>query len=184
MKPVFDKIDTVSHINVASHAADASLVAAPRRLLIRGTIFSDFYPELVLDVWKQWVAFTESSEDVRTSAILFDLTHPEKPAQVKSTDTAFAAREPNYWIAIQGRTTSDASLPAVEEFTARTVKFVREKNTELSGADLGWFLSMCRGDENSKDVFGANLRRLRACKAKFDSMIVWKKGIVITPLHE
>ena len=86
-----------------SHAADAALAVAPRRLVIRGTFFSDFYAELLTEVWQRWVAFTEGNEDVRGSAVLWDLTSPAKLAEVGVEETALKLREPHYWMAVQGR---------------------------------------------------------------------------------
>ena len=85
-----------------SHAADAAMAVAPRRLVIRGTLFSDFFPELLKGVWDKWVAFTETSEEVRGSAVLWDLTLPDKFAGVPPGETALK-REPYYWMAVQGR---------------------------------------------------------------------------------
>ncbi|KAI0336576.1 FAD-binding domain-containing protein [Cubamyces sp. BRFM 1775] len=184
VKPVFEKIATVPDMLTVSHGADASLAHAPRRLAIRGTFFSDFFPELLTLVWEKWIAFTESSEDVRGSGILWDLTSPEKLVQVSPTETALRVREPHYWMAVQGRSTTDASVPAAKEFAKSTAELVRQKNAELSGRDLGWFVNMCQGDEKLEDVFGENLSRLRKVKAKYDPKKVWSKGLVIEPLFE
>ena len=35
------------------------------------------------------------------------------------------------------------------------MQFVREKNAELTGRDLGWFINMTKGGEKPEDVFGA-----------------------------
>ena len=78
------------------------MAVAPRRLVIRGTLFSDFFPELLKGVWDKWVAFTETSEEVRGCAVLWDLTLPDKFAAVPEGDTALK-REPYYWMAVQGR---------------------------------------------------------------------------------
>lgn len=86
-----------------SHSADAALAIAPRRLFIRGTIISDFFPELLLGAWTRWVAFTEGNEDVRTSSVIWDLTSPKKMAEVGAEETALAKSEPHYTVAIQGR---------------------------------------------------------------------------------
>lgn len=184
IKPVFEKIATVPDLNTSSHGADASLKSAPRRLIIRGTVYSDLYPELLLAVWEKWVAFTETSEDVRGSAVLFDVTSPEKLVQVGVADTALPLRVPHYWMAVQGRSTTDAGVPAASAWAKSLAEFVREKNAELSGRDLGWFISMCQGDEKAEDVFGPNLPRLRRLKAKYDPEKVWSKGVFIEPLFE
>ena len=101
-KPVLDKIGAVPDILTLSHAADASLTTAPRRLVIRGTMFADFFPELLKAVWDRWVAFTETSEEVRGSAVIWDLTVPDKMAAVPPDATALK-RMPYYWMAVQGR---------------------------------------------------------------------------------
>ncbi|PIL27053.1 hypothetical protein GSI_10192 [Ganoderma sinense ZZ0214-1] len=90
-KPVLDKVGTVPDMAVA-----------PRRLVIRGTLFSDFFPALFRGVWDKWVAFTETSEKVRGSAVLWDLTLPDRMAKVPSGDTALNRRA-YYWMVVQGR---------------------------------------------------------------------------------
>ena len=54
--PVFEKVAPVPDIRTISHAADAAMAAAPRRLVIRGTLFAGFFPELFLEVWRMWEA--------------------------------------------------------------------------------------------------------------------------------
>ncbi|KAI0674668.1 FAD-binding domain-containing protein [Trametes maxima] len=184
IKPAFEKIGTAPDFLTVSHGADASLTTAPKRLAIRGTFFYDFSPELLTAVWEKWVAFTETSEEVRSSAVLWDFTSPAKLVEVGVADTALKLREPHYWMAVQGRSTTDASVPAAQEFTASLVQFVREKNTELSGRDLGWFVNMSQGNEKPEDVFGEHLPRLRRVKAKYDPKKVWSKGFVIEPAQE
>lgn len=103
IKPVFEKYGTVPDMLTVSHAGDAGLAAAPRRLSIRGTFFSDFFPELLLGVWEKWVAFTEGNEDVKASAVLWDLTSPSKLAEVDVDATALTTRDPHYQMAVQGR---------------------------------------------------------------------------------
>ena len=85
-------------------------------------------------------------------------------------------------IYVRFRSTTDASVQACREFTESVVQLVREKNAELSGRDLGWFLNMCQGSEKPEDVFGDNYTRLRRVKAKYDPRKVWSKGVVIEPL--
>ncbi|KAH9945031.1 FAD-binding domain-containing protein [Epithele typhae] len=181
VKPVVDKLSTASDMLALSHSADAALAQAPRRLVIRGACFSDFYPELVLAVWDAWVAFTERSEEVRQSTVIWNVTSPTAIAQVPFADTAFKLRVPHYWVAVQGRSTTDDSVGACREFVASIVSLVREKNTELSGRDLGWAVNLCQGDEKTEDIFGEHLPRLRAVKAKYDPHMIWNKGAVLEP---
>ncbi|KAK7039153.1 hypothetical protein VNI00_010057 [Paramarasmius palmivorus] len=148
-KPVLDKIGLAPDMLTVSHAADAAVAAAPRSLVIRGTLISDFFPELLLAVYEKWLAFTEANEDVRASAVLFDLTSPGKVAEVGSADTPFKNREHCYWMAVQGRAKTDASVDAAREFTTSLVTFVREKNAELSGRDLGWWVTLCPGQREA-----------------------------------
>ena len=100
--PVFEKVGPAPSMLQMSHAADAAMAVAPRRLVIRGTFFSDFYAELLTEVWQRWVAFTEN-EEVRASAVLGDMTHPGALAAVPEDATALKTRKPHYWMAVQGR---------------------------------------------------------------------------------
>ncbi|KAI0699165.1 FAD-binding domain-containing protein [Cerioporus squamosus] len=172
---------TVPDFLTVSHAADRALEHAPRRLVIRGTMFSDFFPELLGAVWDKWLEFTEGNADVRASAVLWDLTVPDKITDVKPGDTALKTRVPHYWMAVQGRSKTDESVEACRKFAADVVQFVRAKNTELAGQDLGWFLNMCQGDEKPEDVFGENLPHLKEVKAKYDPQNVFSKGVSIHP---
>lgn len=56
--------------------------------------------------------------------------------------------------------------------------FVRNRNTDLSGKDLGWSLNLTQGNEDPEDVFGTNLHRFRKLKAKYDPKKIWSKGLV------
>ena len=101
--------------------------------------------------------------------------------QVRHT-TVVDARQVSYiW---RLRSSTDESVDKCKKFTEELVKFVRAKNAELSGRDLGCFLNMSQGDEDPKDVFGANLLRLQKIKAKYDPSLVWSKGITIQPSKE
>ena len=183
LKPVLDKVGPAPDMLAVSHAADAAIAAAPRRLVIRGTLFADFFPPLLTEVWTRWAAFTEDAE-VRASAVLWDMTHPGGLVAVPDGDTALKTRAPHYWMAVQGRAASDAGVESIRAFTAEITQLVREKNAELGGKDLGWFLNLCQGEERAEDVFGENLPRLRKAKARYDPKKVWSKGVVIEPLSE
>lgn len=82
------------------------------------------------------------------------------------------------------RSKTDESVETVKTFTEDLVSFIRKKNTELSGHDLGWSLNMTQGTERSADVFGESEARLRKGKAKYDPKNVWSKGFIIEPLFE
>ncbi|EKM53132.1 uncharacterized protein PHACADRAFT_259314 [Phanerochaete carnosa HHB-10118-sp] len=109
---------------------------------------------------------------------------PKKLVEVGAADTALALRVPHYWMAVQGRSTTDAGVAAASDWTKSLSEFIRQKNAELSGKDLGWFINMCQGEEKPEDVFGDNLPRLRKLKAKYDPQNVWSRGVAIAPLHE
>ncbi|KAI0030101.1 FAD-binding domain-containing protein [Vararia minispora EC-137] len=184
IKPVFQRLATVPNMLVVSHGADASLGTAPRRLSIRGTLFSDFFPELLLGVWQRWVEFTEGNEDVRSSTVIWDLTSPKKLAEINVADTALKTRVPHYWMVVQGRSTTDASTPTANDFAKSITSYVREKNATLSGTDLGFFVNMAGGDEPPETVFGEQLPRLRRAKARYDPGNFWTKGFPIEPARD
>jgi len=86
-----------------SHGGDAAMKVAPPKLIIRGTLVTDLYPDMMLDVWKKWVAFTEENPDARATSILWELSGADRIADVASDASAFHARDPHFWVAIQGR---------------------------------------------------------------------------------
>ena len=102
ISPTLSKLTTSPTFLTLSHAADASLSAAPRRLVIRGTFVSNFFPPLLLSVWDRWASFTEN-EDVRSSSVLWDLTVPTRGEGVKEEDTAVSVKGECYWMAVQAR---------------------------------------------------------------------------------
>ncbi|KAG6884720.1 hypothetical protein C0992_005870 [Termitomyces sp. T32_za158] len=179
IKPLVERCGLFADMLAASHAADASIALAPKRLQIRGTLFADYYDELLLGVWERWVKFTEENEDARGSAILWDLTRPEKLCEVKNSATAVRIRDNNYWVAIQGRTNNSEADGIISDFVASTVAFIRSQNIKLSGKDYGYFLNMAQGDESPEDVFGDNLPRLSELKSKYDPHNLFKKGLPI-----
>ena len=101
--PLFEKGGVVPDMRPITHASDATFAAAPRRLVIRGTFYAGIYPELLLEVWRMWEAFTASDEDIKATGIIWDLTSPEAVTKVASEDTALPGRSPNYWMAVQAR---------------------------------------------------------------------------------
>lgn len=102
VKPVFEKCHTSPDMLAVSHGADASFANAPKRFSIRGALVADVYEELMLEVWDRWVKFTENP-DVKASAVIWDVTKPDKISEVKSTDSAMPIRDTNYWVAVQGK---------------------------------------------------------------------------------
>ncbi|KIJ39047.1 hypothetical protein M422DRAFT_175722 [Sphaerobolus stellatus SS14] len=173
VKPLSQKIGTAPDIVTTSHSADAQRKFGPKRLTIRGTLFSDFYDELFLGIWDRWCNFTEKSPDVRGSVMFWDLTKPDKITQIGESDTAMHVRSPHYC--------DPASDALCDEFTSDVVSFARETNTKISGKDLGYWISLSQGDEKPEEIFGDNLPRLEAIKVKYDPKGVWNKGIVIKP---
>lgn len=83
-----------------------------------------------------------------------------------------------------GRSTTDEGVPACREFVDKVAEYVRKRSAELSGRDLGLFLSMAQGGERPEDVWGENLPRLRRVKAKYDPNKVFSKGVTVEPLFE
>jgi hypothetical protein len=103
VKPIADKTFSSPDQLSVSHASDAQLLHAPRRLKISGTIVADLWTDMVLEVWGRWCQFTEETEDAKGSTVLFEISDATKIAEVGVTETAFCAREAHYCVAIQGR---------------------------------------------------------------------------------
>ncbi|KAF8960616.1 FAD-binding domain-containing protein [Flammula alnicola] len=182
--PIVDKVVSVPDMLTVSHAGDAGLAVAPRRVVIRGGLIADIWTDMFLEVWKRWCDYTESTDDVKGSTVFWDITRPDKIAQVDPAATASHVRKPHYWFAIQGRSHEARADQMNREFVSSLVSYIRQVNTEKTGEDFGAFLNMSQGDERPEDVFGENLPRLRKVKAKYDPKKVWSKGIVIEPDFE
>lgn len=182
IKPITQKLAVVPDMLAVSQAAGTPKKG---RLIIRGTIFGDFYEDMFLGVWERWCLFTSKNEDMRSSGVIWDVTEPEKICYVAEEDTAMPVRSPQYWFAVQGRCNNPASDSLCDNFASELVTFVRETNKRHLGKDYGLWMAMCRGDEKPEDVFGGHLPRLRCIKAHYDPSNVWKKGFTIEPLsHE
>ncbi|KAH9930455.1 FAD-binding domain-containing protein [Epithele typhae] len=181
--PVVAKVGPTPDMNTLSHAADAGMAKAPKRLVIRGAFLSRLDPTLFVETFKRWAEFTET-EDVRASGVIFDITSPAALVKVPKNDAALGVRTPHYWAAVQGRSTTDESVPAARKFADELSEFMRERNAELSGEKLPWMYSMCHGSERPEDVWGDHLERLRRLKAKYDPKKVFSKGVVIEPIFD
>ena len=101
--PVFEKVGPAPSMLQMSHAADAAMAAAPRRLAIGGTLVGALRPELLLEVWRMWEAFTAGDEAVRASGVIWDVTSSEAVEKVAPGGTALPVRTTHYWMAVQGR---------------------------------------------------------------------------------
>jgi len=102
LKPVFEQTGLAPDFNAVSHGVDASLVGAPPRHTTGAVLFSDFWEDLILRVFGEWVAFTEH-EDRKAGMVLWEFGHRDKIAEVKSDAMAFVSREPHYYVAFTGR---------------------------------------------------------------------------------
>ncbi|KAF8148698.1 FAD-binding domain-containing protein [Crassisporium funariophilum] len=181
LKPVVDSCAPVPDMLAVSHIADAQFALVPPRLIIRGALIKDLWTDMMLDVWSKWCQFTAQNLDARATTVLWELSRADKIAAIASDQTAFHARDPHYWVAIQGRSLTDASEAAMRSFVAETSFKIRQDNTERAGKDAGFFLNFAQGDEPLEQVFGPNLPKLSKLKAKYDPQRLWKKGMFIEP---
>ncbi|KAF9559582.1 FAD-binding domain-containing protein [Agrocybe pediades] len=181
LNPAVDTCKAVRDMLAVSHGADAMMKVAPPKLIIRGTLITDLYPDMMLDVWQKWVAFTEENPDARATSILWELSGADRIADVASDATAFHARDPHFWVAIQGRSISESSEAVMRSFVAKTANEIRQFNTRKAGKDAGFFLNFAQGDETLEEVHGPNLPKLKKLKAKYDPKGLWRKGIYIEP---
>ncbi|THH13191.1 hypothetical protein EW146_g7004 [Bondarzewia mesenterica] len=177
--PLIDKVTSAPDQLIVSHASDAALSSAPRRLIIRGVPFIDLWTDMMLEVWTRWCKFTEEHEDARRSTVIWDTRKSEKVAEVRREDTAFCVRYPHYSVAIQGRNSRPETDEVSRAFVTSTAAFIRQTNIQKTGHDLGLLLNMAQGDEPAEAVFGLNLAKLRKLKAKYDPERMWTKGFVI-----
>jgi hypothetical protein len=75
-KPIVDQVKVWTDMLAVSHCEDEYILAGSRRMAIRGALITDFWPDLVLDVWNRWCKFTEDE----------DATKMDKVASVGPTD--------------------------------------------------------------------------------------------------
>lgn len=168
------------------------------RMNLRGALVSEAWPDLVLDTWNRWRQFTED-DSVKQTFVVWNATKADKDTSAGSNDTAVPDHlKSQYWMLVNGRlvcatifcytfltarvrSQSPTSDDAMLSFVSSTVEYVRKVNIEKSGRDTGIFVNLSRGDEDQKDIFGANLPRLRKLKAKYDPEVIWSKAHVIEP---
>jgi hypothetical protein len=102
-KPVADHIQVSQDMLAVSQKGDAQILGLSPRMAIRGTILTESWPDLLLDVWNRWCKFTED-DGVRQTVVLLDATKMDKVASVGPTDTAVHWREKNNcYVLINGR---------------------------------------------------------------------------------
>jgi hypothetical protein len=101
LKPVFEHVGVVSSYNAAAHGAD-SLANIPLRSVTGGAMFSELWDDVVIKVFGEWVAFTES-EDHKGTMVLWEFGAREKFAEVTQAVTAFPVRNPHDYVTITGR---------------------------------------------------------------------------------
>ncbi|KAF9482343.1 FAD-binding domain-containing protein [Pholiota conissans] len=181
LKPILDTCAPVPDMLAVSHSLDGLFAVAPPHLTIRGALISDLWTDLMLGLFYNWVAFTEENPDAKSTTVLWELSGADKIAAVGSTETAFHAREPHFWVAIQGRSSAEESVPIMRKFVAESTEYMRRENRKKTGKDAGYFINFAQGEEPIEEVFGPNLPRLRKLKAKYDPKKVWSKGCLIEP---
>lgn len=195
-----------------SHAFDASFATLPKALTIRGTLVADLWEDVMREVWDLWLDFTAKNEGARSSAVVWDLTHPDGIEKAASGETAFHARKTHYLVAVQGRyvqlhlelsehpdslvfkldrSANEESLAAMRTFTSDMTIYIRDRNAQKmreiqpGGTDeVGYFLNFAQGDESPEMVHGPSLPKLRKLKAKYDPKGLWRKGVFIEPDFE
>ena len=133
--PIFEKVGSAPDMLTLTHAADAVMATAPRRLSIRGTLLSDFHPGLLVEVWRMWEAFSGSGDVVRSTSISWDMKSFKDPRS-PGKDTALSQRTSYYWVAVQERYAGFADriihrAHAVGIGPRRTRMFKHAKNSRL-----------------------------------------------------
>lgn len=101
--PIVDKVRSVPDMLTLSHGSDASFAAAPKRLIMRGGFITDLWTDMFIEVYKRWSEHTGGNEDVRSSAIMWDITSPTRISEVAQSATAAHVRSHHYWFSVQGR---------------------------------------------------------------------------------
>lgn len=182
-KPILDRVEVSTDMLTVCYARSAEILSGTDtcRMNLRGALVSEAWPDLVLDTWNRWRQFTED-DSVKQTFVVWNATKADKDTSAGSNDTAVPDHlKSQYWMLVNGRSQSPTSDDAMLSFVSSTVEYVRKVNIEKSGRDTGIFVNLSRGDEDQKDIFGANLPRLRKLKAKYDPEVIWSKAHVIEP---
>ncbi|KDQ17852.1 hypothetical protein BOTBODRAFT_29163 [Botryobasidium botryosum FD-172 SS1] len=183
--PVSDRIGIAPTCNAVSHGADAMLASVPPRALLRGALFSDLWDEMAMQVFEEWVRYTDN-EETRATMIMWELGYGGKIAKVGVEETAFPVRDPHYYLIVQARHTSPESDAPARAFATKIAGIVNDFNEQKTGKKLATPANFAIGPdvESVQEVYGVNLERLRKVKAKYDPKKVWSKGWVIEPASE
>ncbi|KAG8737829.1 hypothetical protein FRC10_007756 [Ceratobasidium sp. 414] len=132
-------------------------------------------PETIL-LFDSWLDFVSTNPAASKSTVLIELYHPDKPASIPHTDTAFAFRQPNYAVLLTmhwvdpsfSSQASAASIQIDDAFEkARALAFSPAKN--VGGAYLNYLDEESRvGVSKTQSKFGPNYARLVEVKLKYD----------------
>ena len=102
VQPVFQRTGVVSSFNAVSHSSDAALSNLPPRSVSGTALFSELWDDVVTTVFNEWTTYTEV-EERKSSIVLWEFCSQEKIAEVRSDATAYPARDPHYYVVVEGR---------------------------------------------------------------------------------
>ncbi|KAF8634135.1 hypothetical protein AX17_004279 [Amanita inopinata Kibby_2008] len=179
-KPVFRETSLAPTFNVIAQTNGTRMANVPPRTMLGAALFGDLWDDVVTHVFEEWVAFTEV-EERRESTVLFEFDSRDKIAAVKPDATAFAARDPHYFAVVTCHHTSADMDSVARGWISKITSYIRKSNTEKTGISLPTPANIALGDEDIRDVYGANFGRLKRLKARYDPHKVWSQGWVIEP---
>ncbi|KAM6494399.1 FAD-binding domain containing protein [Amanita muscaria] len=179
-QPVFQRTTIVPSFNAVSHASDAALSNLPPRLVSGTVLYSEFWDDVIIKVFQEWVAYTEVDER-RSSIVLWEFDRREKIAAVETNATAYPARDAHYYAVITARHSSPETDAAAHEWISKIVSYVKKTNLERTGMIHPTPSFIALGNEDINEVYGKSYARLRKLKATYDPHKIWNRGFTIEP---
>ncbi|PFH47766.1 hypothetical protein AMATHDRAFT_6434 [Amanita thiersii Skay4041] len=185
VQPIFRQTFLVPTFHAVTHSADEMLAHLPPRSIMGGALFSDLWEDVVQDTFNDWVSWTQDANGERNASIvLWEFDRRDKIAEVKKEETAFAARDPWYYVVATSRHVSPDTDADARRWVSGIQNRVKKANVERAGVTFPTPSNHALGHEDMSEVYGENYARLRKLKAKYDPGKVWSKGCFIEPNFE
>lgn len=143
-KPFMEQIVANLSIPDLSHSFDDALLNGPPRVMNTGCVVTDLWPGMAEELWKSFIAYTESSSDVVDSMIALEFhatrrEHPvcrdDQPRPGPLLPLVFLVQGNPILMIHRNSAASPLTSPCIMPLSFTASKFLRRDLTERSRTD-------------------------------------------------